>query len=196
MGKLLDFFAQHQANGEICKELQKLDNEVLLAWEDESASDHSPGPVKNGETLYRQMMNPTHYDAVNKMLKATAFSDTSDKGGSVNRAAYLTREQAEAAAIDRAAQINARKADGTQVELWNLIELNCSDVRQIKTPPEAGVPERRAVAVYDTAYQHDQSHSDICQIVGGKSTGRSVRSKLLDLANAYLRRQADAAQAA
>lgn len=189
MGGCADFFTEHETDKDRCKALQSIKAETLLAWEQECASEHSPGPVYNSEILYRQMLNPTHYDPVNKILKVTAFSDTSDKGGSVNRANHVTKVEVLAAAQRRVAQINERKTPGSEVELWQLIELNCSDVRAILTPSNSEVPNSRAFGVYDTALEHDRSHADICQIVSGKETGRSVRSKLLDLANTFLQKQ-------
>lgn len=190
MGGCADFFIEHETDKERCKALQSVKAETLLAWELEPASEHSPGPVDNSEVLYRQMLNPTHYDPVLKVLKVTAFSDTSDKGGSVNRAKYVEKGAVLAAAKLRVEQINERKGPGSEVALWQLIELHCADVRAITTPLNSETPNVRAFGVYDTALKDDNSHADICQIVSGKETGRSVRSKLLDLANAYLKQQA------
>lgn len=193
MGDCSDFFTAHAADGERCKALQKLDEATVLAWERESASEFSPGPVENNEVLYRQMLNPTHYDSVNNILKATAFSDTSDKGGSVNRANFQTYEHAVQAAAARVAQINERKADGAKVELWKIIELSSQDIRGIRTLAQPDLPSRQAFAIFDTALEDAPSHADICQVVSGSATGRSARSKLLDLANAYLRAREQAA---
>ncbi|WP_141753188.1 hypothetical protein [Duganella sp. HH101] len=189
----MDFFSAHEMDGERCKALQKLEEATVIAWERESASVHSPGPVEDPEVLYRQMLNPTHYDATNKILKATAFADTSDKGGSVNRANLQSYEEAVQAATVRVAQINERKPGGAKVDLWEIIELRCQDVRDISTLAQPDLPARRAFAVFDTALEDAPSHADICQVAPGSATGRSARSKLLDLANAYLRTREHAA---
>jgi hypothetical protein len=182
-----DFFIEHDQDRDRCKSLQKLNEGVLLQWEKEPASQYSPGPVLTDERLYRQFLNPTHFDTANNILKVTAFSDTSDKGGSVNRTVHISYENAIKAAQDRAEKITEGKQDGSKVELWNLVELNCRDIRAIMTPSQPGTPPRRGFAVYDTALQNDDSHADICQIVSGTATGRSVRSKLLDLANEFIK---------
>jgi len=75
----IDFFSQDRENTQICKLLQEISVETLLAWELQIASKHSPGPVRNEEVLYRQILNPIHYDTEANTFTPTAFNDASIK---------------------------------------------------------------------------------------------------------------------
>lgn len=179
-----DFFTENAENSDRCKLLQQLPMEVILSFESESASEHSPGPVADDEHLWRQIINPTHFDAAANQLKVTAFSDVSDKGGSVNRG-YADYDMLYAAAQERIAELNRKKPE-MNAELVGLVRLECAAVRSITTDINSpGLPIRGFIVV-DTALEGNESHADICQILSQRAQSRSVRSKLVDLANEYL----------
>jgi hypothetical protein len=170
-----EFFELHSGNREKVKELQKLPEKTLI-WETESASEHSPGPVKNDEVLCRQVMQPLHVDLESKTLRPTAFEDAANKGLSIERIQFRSVEEIMASGVERiAARANA--ASGARNEsLFALAKLNASRVRAIV----AG-DGKRAFGIYDTALPENRAHGDVCQLLGGKQIGRSIRSQLIDV---------------
>lgn len=173
-----DFFAINVENGDVAKKLQ--DNSSAVQWEQLSASDHSPGPVRNDEVLYRQILHPIHVDLVSKTLKPTAFNDVSDKGMSVERLTYKSLEAIRQSGRDRAAaqRNNPKNADR---QLFAVAELHSVEIRSIVV--DGG---KRGLAVYDTAQYDNAAHADVCQIVKGRQSGRSVRSQLIDAVKSLL----------
>ncbi|MCX7093676.1 MAG: hypothetical protein NTY50_09535 [Methylobacter sp.] len=182
----IDFFSQNHRDPQICKLLQEVQVDKLLAWELEVATEHSPGPVSNEEFLYRQIWSPTHYDTQTNTLSPAAFDDASNKGMSVNRLKYTSEEQIFQVASNRVAHYNKLNPDKPQRSFPGVVRFVCDDIRNITFLPEEDSSPIRGCAVYDTAYENDQSHADICQIVKNKAHGRSVRSRIFDLANKFL----------
>lgn len=184
--KCREFFTKHAENRDRCKELQKLANEGedVLRFEAESASEDSPGPVKNAEHLWRQIINPTHFDSEKNEIKATAFADVSDKGGSVNRD-YEPYESVYAKAVARVADLNQKKPE-MNAKLVGLVRLGCLAVREITTEINSPGKPVRGFIVVDTALKGDESHADICQITSQPGQSRAVRSRLVEIANQYL----------
>lgn len=185
------FFEEYKGNREICKELQARPLDELISWERESASEHSPGIVSDQEMLCRQVLSPLHYDAVLKKLKPSAFDDASNKGLSVNRLAHTSMVELAKAAKERVAASHKRSAEAGVIgkmpnNLWGFASFKCSDAKLIVSDDGDDRGKIRGFAVYDTANKDDKSHADVCQISGGKLYGRSVRSKLADLANQRL----------
>jgi hypothetical protein len=181
----IEFFIEHAETKEVCKLLQEKSHDEILAWETETASEFSPGPVLDEEILQRQIISPIHFDHATQKLTAMAFDDASGKGLSVNRTDYDNETHLTDAGIARVQQYNLN--NDRQREFWGLISLVSSEVRAITvtTPDTAPV---RGFAIYDTANETSKSHADICQIVK-KAQGRSVRSKLLDLGNQFIAAQ-------
>lgn len=173
-----DFFALNAEIGDIAKKLQEIPNPV--AWELLSASDHSPGPVRNDEVLYRQILHPIHVDLESRTLKPTAFDDAADKGMSVERIAYKSLDDIRQSGRDRAAaqRIQPKYADR---RLYAIAELHSVEIRSIFVEGN-----RRGLAVYDTAKSENKAHADICQIVKGKQIGRSIRSQLINAVKSLL----------
>jgi hypothetical protein len=184
--RCIDFFLKNCGDKQICKLLQEIPKDKLLAWEFEVASEHSPGPVSNEEFLYRQIFSPIHYDTETNTLTATAFDDMSNKGMSVNRLKYTSEEQIAQMANKRVEDHNNLNPDKTPRSFPGVVRFVCEDVRNITVPAEGESAPVRGCVVYDTAYQHDQSHADICQIVKNKALARSVRASIRDLANNFL----------
>ena len=177
--KCIDFFSQNCGNTQICKLLQEIQKDKLFAWELEVATEHSPGPVRNEEFLYRQIMSPIHYDKETNTLTSTAFDDASNKGMSVNRLKYTSEEQIVQIANNRVESYNKLNPDKP-------LRSFSDDIRKITVPTEEDASPVRGCAVYDTAYENDRSHADICQIVKNKAHARSVRLSIRDLANNFL----------
>lgn len=177
-----EFFQANTENRERCKALQDVSPDIQVAWETESASEFSPGPASHDETLCRQVLNPHHFDPVNGTIKPNFFDDASDKGASVNRLGHTTVEMLRQGAQFRVDQINANPPASGVRELIGYTTITVEEVRAVF----ADTPPRRALGVYDTAKQNDQSHADICQLVSGKKLGKSVRAQLFQIAKTRL----------
>jgi hypothetical protein len=173
------FFENHAGNVQKCKELQNLDLETLIDWEQQSASLLSPGVVTDDELLYQQIVDPTHLDPNGRKLKPTAFQDSANKGLSTHRAAHILWTDLVTRAQQRAAEYNHANPDRPQRTLWGFAPFRVEDVRKIVAAPSP----TRHYFVYDTANEDDPSHADICQGVSSdRGTERSIRASLFDLA--------------
>ncbi len=168
------FFAWHATNPKVVKELQKRYEEAI-AWERLNASDHSPAPVRSEEIVYRQILHPVHIDFETRRPTPAAFNDASNKGLSVDRAAFRALPEVIKAALDRVEQQRVDNLSQSERRLAAIAELHVSDVRAI-----ADVQGRQAFGVYSTAKCDNAAHADICQIVSGKQSGRSARSRLYE----------------
>lgn len=184
--KCIDFFSKNCGNTQICKLFQEIPIDTLLAWEFEVATAHSPCPVSNEEFLYRQILSPIHYDKETNTLTPTAFDDASNKGMSVNRLKYTAEEQIVQIANNRVKNYNEVNPDKPQRTFSGAVRFVCDDIRKITVPTEEDASPVRGCTVYDTAYENDRSHADICQIVKNKAHARSVRLSIRDLANNFL----------
>lgn len=173
-----EFFESNLENKESCKLLQNLNSDEQLAWETESASEYSPGPVSDTEMLCRHVLHPVHFDSQNNNIKPTFFDDASGKGASVNRLQHTNIDQIRDAAQTRVETTNKNPPSTGLRQLIGYSNVTANEVRGIFT----GVPSRRAMAVYDTAKSDDPSHADICQLVKSKELGKSVRAQLYLLA--------------
>jgi hypothetical protein len=172
----LVFFEQHEGdNRKVCALREEPD---ALKWEDLTASRYSPGTVKPGERVLRLAFQPLHIDPETRSLKLSAVSDLKDKGFSVDRLSYISRERCIESGSKRAA--NAVLEGRTPRELRAVATLGVHEVRAILVD---GV---QAVGVYDTAKKDNHAHADICQLVPEGRAGRSVRSRLLELCDSYL----------
>jgi hypothetical protein len=176
-----EFFDAERGNKEKCKLLQKMDEHVLEAWETESVSAFSPGPVSNEELLYLQVVDPTHIDLTREGLKSMAFDVCSSHGLSTHRIAHATVEDLVKKGTERAEKWNDLFPDKPQRSLWGFVPLKVGDVRKIVCE----VASSRGLFVYDTANEDDIPHADVCQ-GGVKSNNRlqarNVRTSLYLLA--------------
>lgn len=168
----LDFFAINATNNDVATVLQKQASPI--AWEQMSASDHSPGPVCDGEIVYRQILHPIHIDVETKKLKPTAFADAADKGMSVERVAHKSLDDIQQSGRDRAAA-QRKNPKNSERRLFAVAELHSIDIRAIVV--DGG---KRALAVYDTAECDNPAHADVYQIIPGRQSFRSARSQLFD----------------
>lgn len=168
----LQFFEKHAAAEDRMKALQGLHERVQLAWECEKVSRYSPGPVQNDEMLVRTFDQPTHYRD-GKILPA-AFTDIASRGLSCNRLNYTTVDESLTRSSHRVAAANVRSGSDRRTIAYAtysvdyLRDLTCYE----------GAQCRRALAVYDTAYEVDPSHADICLLVSDKQVERRLRSSL------------------
>ncbi|WP_020166981.1 MULTISPECIES: hypothetical protein [Methylotenera] len=176
-----DFFDVHLNNNDKCKLLQKEPSKYT--WQLESASKFSPHPVQDEEPLIRQIISPIHLDTDSKTLKPTAFDDVFNKGLSVNRSHLITSEaQVIDAASLKTKVFNITNPEKPQRKLHALTKFVAINIRTL-----TDYENNFGLGIYDTALERDSSHADICHIsVDNKQNQRSIRSKLLDLANQNL----------
>lgn len=176
-----EFFDTHLHNKTKCKLLQQEVSKYL--WQSEVASKFSPAPVQNDEELIRQIISPIHLEANSSTIKPTAFDDVFNKGMSVNRQQYVES----AGRIVETAQLKIQSYNDTNIDkpqrgLYALASFISSEIREVKD-----YEDNFALGVYDTALESDISHADICHITqDNKQNQRSIRSKLVDLANKHL----------
>lgn len=178
-----DFFEANVLNNDICKDLQKLSVEIQLAWESESASVHSPGPIENSEELIRYWLNPIHYDSIKRELKPTAFDEATRFGASVNRLKLITHSEVNVIAQRRVDDWNDNRGEKPPREVIGYSTFTASEVREIFSGPDS----RRALAAYDTALADDKSHGDVCQIATDAQGGKTARYHLRELSNKRLK---------
>ena len=144
-----DFFTENIENGDRCKELQNQPPSTQLTWEQEKASEHSPGPVQDKENLVRYWLNPVHFDPQTGAWKPTAFDDASNKGLSVNRLDHVTLSEVKTIAqgrVDNWIEANANKA---RRELIGYSVFSAGETRAIEVA--GNNQSRRGLGVYDTA---------------------------------------------
>lgn len=177
-----EFFQANTENKDRCKALQEICPDIQVVWETESASEFSPGPASNDETLFRQVLNPHHFDKISGTIKPTFFDDASDKGASVNRLGHTTVEILRQRTQLRIDQFNVNPPATGARELIGYTTITVEEIRAVI----ADTPPRRALGVYDTAKREDWSHADICQLVSGKKLGKSVRAQLFQIAKTRL----------
>lgn len=181
-----DFFDQNRGNKKKCKLLQEMDEQLLAEWETETASEFSPGPVKDDEILVQQIVNPTHVLTPDgESLLPMSFDVCSSHGLSTNRISYSTVDELIARGEARVSNYNTLNPTKPQRTLWGFARYAAKDVRAILCE-ETGT---RGIFVYDTANDTDASHAEFCQ--GGKQSkqsalARDVRFRLYELAKRNL----------
>lgn len=181
-----EFFDTNRGNPQKCKLLQELTPDVLQQWEQESASEFSPGIVLDEELLYQQIVDPTHIAPSGEGLKPVAFQDSSNKGLSVNRVNHSTVQTLIQRGVDRAEKFNRENPERPTRTLWGFAKFQAERVRQIIAEHVGN----RAFYVYDTGNPDDPSHADICQCVKdvklaakeAKQAIRGIRFSLYDMA--------------
>jgi hypothetical protein len=171
------FFEQYAQNPkERAERLQQTGQ--ALQWEKLSASPHSPGPVKDQEQVIRLVINPIHV-ADDGSVTPMLMSDVKDKGGSVERLAYASREQTIASGRAHAEAKNTAAGPSAKPRsIYGTVTLSVQEIREVVVATQA-----RAFGVFDTAKEVSPSHADIFQIVAGNGQeARSARLQLWQLA--------------
>lgn len=157
MGVAEDFFNCKDSSSKKCHYLT--DNyEQSLEWEKESVSSLSYGIVIDNEELARNIFSPYHYDTDTNEVTTLAFDDVLNKGLSVLRCTYTTRDE-----IINTGE--AKKKDTNEYQGYITIQAKC--IRDYI------IESKRAMAIYDTALEDLLMHADICSI-GVKKSSRSL----------------------
>lgn len=173
-----DFFEANKGSKELCTALQKVPLDDQLAWEGESASPHSLGPIEDDEVFCRQVVDPTHFDKVSGTIKPNFLDDASHKGASGHRLKHTTVRTLREISEARVAKANEDPPPTGLRESIGYATVTAAEVRCVFTEPLL----RRALGIYDTGREDDRSHADICQLVSGKQQGKSIRAQLFKIA--------------
>lgn len=165
---------------QIGPELRKLSSSELDHWESLTASSVSPKPVENSEKIWRQILDPTHWDRIKKAFTPIAFQDAETFGLSVNRFAHTNLEQLVQAAETRVAKWNAENAERPS---RRFIAFAIFDSGYLRGLPLTENGTERLLYVFDTANADDTSHADVFRLGGAeeKQASRRARSFLYEI---------------
>jgi hypothetical protein len=173
----IEFFEENPS-GKKFKLLSGKTEDELIAFEKETASRCSPGPVADNETVYHQILDPTNLNEERTGLAPKSFDSATGIGMSVNRIKYATIEEISALGRARADKHNADNPDNAQPRsFWGLVPISVALVRSMISR----VTNTRGMFVFDTALPHDISHADIAQLTKDEKKSRAVRLELYDL---------------
>lgn len=143
--------------------------EAVVAWEQMCASRWSPGPVLDAEAVYRQLLDPIHWNSELNELKPDAFSDITTIGLSVNRITHTSLPALCEAAQKRVRDWNSQYPDKPQRRFYGFAMFHCSELRkEFRRDGDPG-GELRLFGVYDTAKSDDISHGDILRLADANS---------------------------
>lgn len=149
------FFADPANDGKIATALRQSRHD-LDEMESHSASVHSPGPVRNEETLARQLFSPLMMDPDTLKPTTLALKDAESRGLSVDRLELCGAAAVHQRGFDRAAEVRARK--GTTTPMYEgFSAVQCGAVRALRDSRE-----QRRFYVFDTALVAHPFHADIC----------------------------------
>lgn len=165
---------------QIGPELRKLSPVNLDHWERLPASDSSPRPVENGEVVWRQILDPTHWDRIKKVFTPIAFQDVESLGLSVNRFSHTTLGRLVQAAESRVAKWNEEHPDKPARRFIAFAVFDCAHLRGF---PLAEGESGRLLYIFDTANTDDTSHADVFRLGGeeAKQASRRARSLLYEI---------------
>lgn len=181
-----EFFDTQLENKKKCKLLQQMDEVALSTWENETASEYSPGVVLDEEILYQQIVDPTHIAPDGISLLPKSFDVCSSHGLSTNRLAHSSLAEMIRRGVDRAQKYNANFPDKAQRKLWGFVTYSVEEIRKI----QCEVAGTRGLFVFDTANEDDISHAEVCQGgVNSKSSSQAqdIRFALYEMAKGNLR---------
>jgi hypothetical protein len=169
----LEFFETHSTN---TKKVESLPD-ILTAtqWEGLTASKHSPGPVASNEDLLRLVINPFHVGPDGE-VKPSLFSDTKDKGGSIQRLAFISRDDSITLGNEHNNNKNLEKPDAAPRSVVGTVQFSAQSVRDLASSTQA-----RLFAIFDTALAENTAHGDICQLAITTNSPKDARSARLQL---------------
>jgi len=187
----LDFFEKQRENhSDIGPELRAKSVTEIIEWESFTASTHSRhGVVDNSEDVYRQLLDPVHWNRLKGEFTPNAFNDADSFGLSVNRIKYTTPEILASAATARVEAWNKENIDNAKPkrEFLGFAKLSCEALRSGVFADDKGGKER-VFAVFDTALLEDESHADVFRLssIREKEQKKVAKRILWDLAMANL----------
>ena len=146
--------------------------ERLLQWEQERASQHSPGPVGSEELLRRAIRN--EHDTAEGELLPLAFSDIEKLG--------LSTDRCEHADVLESRERAFKQARARHKTPCGYVEIDTSFLRSLNVDSEDKTTQVRALAVFDTAVELNTSHAEVFCIhrYSNKRPHKAVMQDLFD----------------
>ena len=167
----------------IGKIIDALPSAEAISWENQPSSVFCQYPqVEAGEYLYRQMIDPIHWNNISNEFTPGAFQDVHTHGLSVNRFKHTNLEALVANAEHRIAQSNQQNPSNEKRKLLGFIKFNCGELRNVKLDFEEG--RLRVFIVIDTALENDPSHADVFGVSNctrSRAVRQNIRRILFDL---------------
>lgn len=183
--------------GDRSREIAKLPEAEVLAWENTPASAYSPGVVLNEERVLRALDQPTHWNRVKNEFRPQAFTEAETHGLSVRRPSHCDIEDiatsAEARLIGREG-----KQDGIPEprRLLGFAEFSCASLRSERISTAQQSEPERIFIVLDTANDGDaveRAHADVFVRAQHGVLRKRGRSLLFEWAKGGLRTEKDQA---
>lgn len=140
-----------------------------------SQSEFSPCPVKSEEDLLRLGYHPEHMDKGKIVPTAISSQDLTDRGFSVDRKEYHSKEL-----IKNRAKIQMKKRLDQRQNAF-ISTFKCSLVRSILYSENN--EKKRGFIVIDTADEENIAHASVYIITKAKSILRKIRVELAELLN-------------
>ena len=136
------------------------------ACEGESVSEHSPGPVANGEVLVRTLFQKQPIDPDGRLKPVYFRRDPESRGFSVDRVLYLGPETLK----------SSKCADARYNGYLQFIATCAKDLRKLLER------EKRLFCVYDSGTAENNFHADICQNLHVEVGAPDRRSRMMEIA--------------
>lgn len=133
-----------------CKCVHYRDQFPDCACEQGSVSEHSPGPVDDGEVLVRTVFQDDVVDPDGRPKPSFFRRDPTSRGLSVDRMRF----------VDPQSLVTNKKADHRYTGYLGFIAVRGGELRALRS--EDGT---RLFCVYDSATADNEAHADICQNV-------------------------------
>lgn len=134
--------------------------------EHESVSEHSPGPVADGEVLVRTLFGEQQIDQEGCLKPVYFRPEPATRGFSVDRVRLAGPELLK----------SSKRADARYNGYLRFIATYCGDVRALL---EGG---RRLFCVYDSATAENKAHADICQNVHVEPGSQDRKRRMMEIA--------------
>ena len=151
------FFADAAASGkDIATELRNSTLD-LVAAEGVSVSEHSPGLVRDEETLARLVFTPLFLDEDTGGPTTAALKDAETRGLSVDRLELVGLREVHRRGFEKETATNSRKGDVNSVSYAGFVHVPCGAVRGLRDDEDG-----RQFLVFDTATPENRAHADIC----------------------------------
>ena len=137
------------------------------ACEQESVSEHSPGPVDDREVLVRTLFSDQQIDRDGRPKPSYFRPDPATRGFSVDRMLLASPESL----------ASSKEADARYNGYLRFIATRSKDVRALALDDR-----KRLFCVYDSATAENNAHADICQNVYVEPGAQDRKRRMMEIA--------------
>ena len=155
----------HYGQGD-CKCVRYREKFPECVCEHESVSEHSPGPVADGEVLVRTLFREQQTDQEGHLKPACFRPEPATRGFSEDRVRFAVPELLK----------SSKRADARYNGYLRFIATYSRDVWALL---EGG---RRVFCVYDSASAENKAHADICQNVRVEPGAQNRKRRIMEIA--------------